>query len=393
MMGKEYTLDARVTQTALDESQRVVKRGHGVTITETAHGFVCANSGVDASNVDGGHSVVLLPRDPDHSAQNIYRMLKNRLGFPVPVIISDSFGRAWREGLTEVAIGLAGMRAFRDSRGACDPYGYKLKVTLEAVADELACMAGLACGKLTRIPACIIRGLSLSIRDAAVLATSFVPLNATCFVEEIMQVIPQPWNASDIWNELRPSYERSSRSAGAGTRINDGTSLTQQECLTLAEPSGDELLALAAAADMLRQHLVGDNVTYVVNRNINFTNVCFVGCKFCAFYRGPNLPKRTLFPRTGRPKAVEAWDLGATEVCIQGGLPHGLDKFYYRDILRAIKKAVPGMHIHAFSPMEITYGVQLTGMDLRDYLTCCVTMDSTPCPVPPPRSCTMMCAS
>lgn len=156
--AKKYALDARITQTALDESQRVVKRGHGVTITETSHGFVCANSGVDASNVDGGHSVVLLPRDPDRSAQNIYRSLKNRLGFVVPVIISDSFGRAWREGLTEVAIGLAGMKAFRDSRGARDPYGYKLKVTLEAVADELASMAGLACGKLTRIPACIIRG-------------------------------------------------------------------------------------------------------------------------------------------------------------------------------------------------------------------------------------------
>jgi coenzyme F420-0:L-glutamate ligase/coenzyme F420-1:gamma-L-glutamate ligase len=156
--AKKYTLDARITQTAHDESLRVVKRGHGVTITETAHGFVCANSGVDASNVDGGHSVVLLPRDPDRSAQNIYRLLKNRLGFAVPVIISDSFGRAWREGLTEVAIGLAGMKAFRDSRGARDPYGYKLKVTLEAVADELASMAGLACGKLTRMPACIIRG-------------------------------------------------------------------------------------------------------------------------------------------------------------------------------------------------------------------------------------------
>jgi coenzyme F420-0:L-glutamate ligase/coenzyme F420-1:gamma-L-glutamate ligase len=156
--AKKYALDARITQTALDESRRVVKRGHGVTITETSHGLVCANSGVDASNVDGGHSVVLLPSDPDRSAQNIYRVLKNRLGFAVPVIISDSFGRAWREGLTEVAIGLAGMKAFRDSRGARDPYGYKLKVTLEAVADELACMAGLACGKLTGIPACIIRG-------------------------------------------------------------------------------------------------------------------------------------------------------------------------------------------------------------------------------------------
>lgn len=156
--AEKYRLDARVTEIAWQEGIRIVKRGHGVTITETQHGFVCANSGVDASNVDGGHSVVLLPRDPDGSAQNIYRALKNKVGFPVPVIISDSFGRAWREGLTEVAIGVAGMRAFRDSRGARDPYGYKLKVTLEAIADELAGMAGLACGKLTRRPACIIRG-------------------------------------------------------------------------------------------------------------------------------------------------------------------------------------------------------------------------------------------
>jgi coenzyme F420-0:L-glutamate ligase/coenzyme F420-1:gamma-L-glutamate ligase len=156
--AEKFKLDPRITQAALDESHRVIKRGHGVTITETRHGFVCANSGVDASNVDGGHSVVLLPRDPDRSAQNVFRVLKNRLGFAVPVIISDSFGRAWREGLTEVAIGLAGMKAFRDSRGARDPHGYKLKVTLEAVADELASMAGLACGKLTRMPACIIRG-------------------------------------------------------------------------------------------------------------------------------------------------------------------------------------------------------------------------------------------
>jgi coenzyme F420-0:L-glutamate ligase/coenzyme F420-1:gamma-L-glutamate ligase len=156
--ARKYKLDPRITQIANDEGCRVVKRGHGVTITETAHGLVCANSGVDASNVDGGKSVVLLPRDPDQSAEKIYRVLKKKLGFAVPVIITDSFGRAWREGLTEVAIGLAGMHAYRDSRGQRDPYGYRLKVTLEAAADELAGMAGLACGKLTRIPACIIRG-------------------------------------------------------------------------------------------------------------------------------------------------------------------------------------------------------------------------------------------
>ncbi len=155
--AQKYRLDPRLTEIAWKQGS-IVRQHHGVTITETAHGFVCANSGVDASNVDGGTSVVLLPRDPDQSAKKISATLKKKLGFLVPVIITDSFGRAWREGLTEVAIGVAGMRAFRDSRGARDPYGYKLKVTLEATADELAGMAGLACGKLTRLPACIIRG-------------------------------------------------------------------------------------------------------------------------------------------------------------------------------------------------------------------------------------------
>ena len=155
--SQKYRLDPRLTQIAWGEGS-IVRQHHGVTITETAHGFVCANSGVDASNVDGGNSVALLPRNPDQSAEKLHRQLKRHLGFAVPVILSDSFGRAWREGLTEVAIGLAGMRTFRDSRGARDPYGYKLKVTLEAIADELAGMAGLACGKLTRLPACIIRG-------------------------------------------------------------------------------------------------------------------------------------------------------------------------------------------------------------------------------------------
>jgi 7,8-didemethyl-8-hydroxy-5-deazariboflavin synthase CofH subunit len=111
-------------------------------------------------------------------------------------------------------------------------------------------------------------------------------------------------------------------------------------------------------------------VSYVVNRNINFTNICFVGCKFCAFSRGPR-ESDTYFlePQDVAEKAVEACELGATEVCIQGGLPRGLPPFYYRDILRAVKAAVPAIHIHAFSPMEIVYGVELTGMSLRDYLS------------------------
>ncbi len=153
-----HHLDARVIELGLREAVRIVRRRRGVLITETAHGLICANSGVDASNVDGGSSAVLLPRDPDASARRIYRALKTRLGFAVPVVITDTFGRPWREGLTEVAIGMAGMSAFRDFRGRRDGYGYRLRVSLEAVADELAGLAGLACGKLARAPACVVRG-------------------------------------------------------------------------------------------------------------------------------------------------------------------------------------------------------------------------------------------
>lgn len=151
--------DARVVELALREAKRVVRKKH-VLITETQHGFVCANSGVDVSNVDGGRSAVLLPDDPDRSAAQIHRRLKKRTGLHVPVIIADSFGRPWREGLCEVAIGVAGMKVIHDYRGKADAYGYKMHATEEAVADELACVAGLVCGKDTRVPACIIRGYS-----------------------------------------------------------------------------------------------------------------------------------------------------------------------------------------------------------------------------------------
>ena len=156
--ARRYKLDARVIEVALAESKRVVRRKRGVLITETRHGLICANSGVDASNVDGGDHALLLPKDPDASASRLHRELKRRLKLSIPVIVSDSFGRPWREGLTEVAIGVAGMKALHDYRGQRDPHGYPLRVTIEAVADELACAAGLVCGKLTRTPACIIRG-------------------------------------------------------------------------------------------------------------------------------------------------------------------------------------------------------------------------------------------
>jgi coenzyme F420-0:L-glutamate ligase/coenzyme F420-1:gamma-L-glutamate ligase len=156
--AQRYNLDARVTEVALAESKRVVRRKRGVLITETQDGLICANSGVDVSNVNGGHHALLLPKNPDRSAARLHLELKNRLKLSIPVIITDSFGRPWREGLTEVAIGIAGMQALHDYRGHRDPHGYPLRVTMEAVADELACAAGLVCGKLARTPACIIRG-------------------------------------------------------------------------------------------------------------------------------------------------------------------------------------------------------------------------------------------
>src|SRR5258708_5612931 len=140
--ARRYDLDARVSELALRESRRIVRRKRGVLITETRHGFVCSNSGVDVSNVDGGRHAVLLPVNPDRSAARLRRELKKQLGIEIAVIVSDSFGRPWREGLTEVAIGVAGMRPLVDYRGRRDPPGYSLHATGDAGAHELACAAG-----------------------------------------------------------------------------------------------------------------------------------------------------------------------------------------------------------------------------------------------------------
>src|SRR6266850_469422 len=148
-----------------------------------------------------------------------------------------------------------------------------------------------------------------------------------------------------------------------------GEELTFEQGFELATAEGAALEALLAVADQLRRETVGDAITYVVNRNINFTNVCFVGCSFCGFGRGPGAADAysLSFEEVVR-RSREAWERGATEVCVQGGLPRDLDGFFYRDLLRAIKHAIPEMHVHAFSPMEIDYGVTKTGMALRDYL-------------------------
>jgi FO synthase len=148
-----------------------------------------------------------------------------------------------------------------------------------------------------------------------------------------------------------------------------GKELSFDQVMPLAQASGADLVALIQVADELRRETVGETITYVVNRNINFTNVCFVGCSFCGFARGPQAPDAyALSTAEAVRRAEEAWERGATEVCIQGGLPRDLDGFFYRDLLRVIKRALPQMHVHAFSPMEIAYGVEKTGMPLRDYL-------------------------
>src|SRR5438309_5554716 len=173
------------------------------------------------------------------------------------------------------------------------------------------------------------------------------------------------------WSDIAPSLTTPVRSSLEKVlETQDGGALSLQDSYTLANSGGDDLLGLLVAANLLRAELAGNIVTYVVNRNMNFTNICFVGCKFCAFSRGPREADAYFHSLDDMArKAVEAWQLGATEVCIQGGLPRNLPKFYYRDILRSVKKAVPRMHIHAFSPMEIVYGVELTGMPLPDYLS------------------------
>lgn len=154
----EHGKDPRQIEVVLRESRRVVKMDRGVLISETPHGFVCANAGVDASNVPGEDLVCLLPLDPDLSAARLHEALHDRLGLAVPVIISDSFGRPWREGITNVALGVAGMKPLADYRGQTDPYGYPLEASILAVADEISAAAELVVGKTSGVPLAIVRG-------------------------------------------------------------------------------------------------------------------------------------------------------------------------------------------------------------------------------------------
>jgi coenzyme F420-0:L-glutamate ligase/coenzyme F420-1:gamma-L-glutamate ligase len=152
--------DPRMVQVVLDESVRVL-RSHRVLITETPHGFVCANSGVDHSNIPGDDVLTLLPKDPDGSADRLRRSLRELADVEVGVIISDTFGRPWRLGIVNVALGIAGLPALVDLRGTVDDTGKPLNATVLAVADDIAAAAGLVMGKTERTPAVIVRGLQI----------------------------------------------------------------------------------------------------------------------------------------------------------------------------------------------------------------------------------------
>src|SRR5437016_1018805 len=157
--------DPRVMELVLQESKRIVRAERGVIIAETRHGFVCANAGVDRSNAGAPDAVVLLPIDPDASASRLREELAKRAHATVAVVITDTFGRAWREGHTNVAIGIAGLPALKRYIGQRDPEGYELRVTEIAVADEIAAAAELVMGKLDRCPVAIVRGLSFEDSD------------------------------------------------------------------------------------------------------------------------------------------------------------------------------------------------------------------------------------
>ena len=177
--AERFDRDARQVQVVLDEARRIVRMEEGVLITETPHGFVCANGGVDASNVgpDSGSLVTLLPRDPDASAAGIRAALRDRFGVDVPVIVSDSFGRPWRWGIVDVAIGVSGLLPLDDLRGVPDADGRVMRSTVRAVADELASAAELVFGKTAGRPAALVRGAEFtrgegSIRDVVMPAAN-----------------------------------------------------------------------------------------------------------------------------------------------------------------------------------------------------------------------------
>jgi coenzyme F420-0:L-glutamate ligase/coenzyme F420-1:gamma-L-glutamate ligase len=168
--------DPRQVEVVLREARRIVRMANGVIITETPHGFVCANGGIDASNVGPGSGdvVTLLPADPDASAAAIRAVIRERLGHDLPVIVSDSFGRPWRYGIVDVAIGVAGLLPLDDLRGQPDADGRIMRSTVRAVADELASAAELALGKTAGRPLALVRGATF-LRGEGRIADTLIP--------------------------------------------------------------------------------------------------------------------------------------------------------------------------------------------------------------------------
>ncbi len=156
-----YDKDARIIEVVLKESKRLVRMERGLIISETAHGFICANAGVDASNTVP-NQVSLLPKNPDESATKILRALEKEFAVKLAVIVSDTFGRPWREGQVNVALGVAGIAPLLDYRGKSDSFGRELEATIIAIADELASAAELLTGKTTQIPVVVIKGFEYS---------------------------------------------------------------------------------------------------------------------------------------------------------------------------------------------------------------------------------------
>jgi coenzyme F420-0:L-glutamate ligase / coenzyme F420-1:gamma-L-glutamate ligase len=174
--ARRWDKDPRVVELVLRQSRRIVRMDRGVIIAETFHGLVCANAGVDQSNVGGGR-VTLLPSDPDASAERLRNALSTRSGARIGVVITDTHGRAWREGQVNLAIGVAGVEALRHFEGQRDPTGYELRVTLLATADELASAAELVMGKIDQVPAALVRGLARALGEGK--ATQLVRPAAT----------------------------------------------------------------------------------------------------------------------------------------------------------------------------------------------------------------------
>ena len=163
-LGRELNKAPALVEVILGESRRVVRKGGRALIVETRHGFVCANAGVDCSNVGLGQAA-LLPKDPDASAKKIRQEIQWRSGKSPAVIISDSFGRPWRLGTVDVAIGIAGMKAIKDERGSKDRYGYQLRAAVAAIADEIAAAAELVMGKRDGIPVVVVRGYEIEKKE------------------------------------------------------------------------------------------------------------------------------------------------------------------------------------------------------------------------------------